>query len=236
MMKFLPFFLILLVTGCSSVNNNYSGEPITGSVVSDSFFADASQFKNNLVKLRLRDTSGDDLFSVFRLQEKVTKGLKLAGYNITQNDDFGILIDVNVRRISRANIYKPNTGTGLLLGGVVGAEAARNTGSGISAVSGMVVGAVAGNTLEAVLKKSGAQQTLILNADVNIGINELNSSDSNEIIIGQSKFKQTQDRSAYKAFSMTDGLEVVVYGGGANTQQVMSAIEDRLARILSGIL
>lgn len=122
------------------------------------------------------------------------------------------------------------------MGGVVGAEASSGNNSGISSVSGMIVGAVAGNSIETVIRKAGSKQTFILRADVNIGISESDSNSEAEIIIGQSKFKKSPTMSTYNAFSMTDSLEVVVYGGGNKADVVITAIENRLGRILSSIL
>jgi outer membrane lipoprotein SlyB len=229
-------FCLIIASGCTSLRDKGSEQPITGSVVSGSFFADSSQFRNNQVKLRLRDTSGDEFFSISRLKKNVVTGLELAGYNVTSNDDFGILIDVNVRKISRGVDASSNSGVGVLLGGVVGAEASSGNNSGISSVSGMIVGAVAGNSIETVIRKAGSKQTFILRADVNIGISESDSNSEAEIIIGQSKFKKSPTMSTYNAFSMTDSLEVVVYGGGNKADVVITAIENRLGRILSSIL
>ncbi len=227
----------IFLIGCAG-GSSKPAEIETGSAISGSFFADSSQFANSRVKLRIRDTSGDELLNIGRLKDQITSTLATGGYS-ESDEDFGILIDVNTVRLSSvANAGgSRNSGLGTIIGGVLGGEVARKGGE-VTQTSGIILGAIAGTAIESILKTSGTDQTYVLVAEVNVGVRRLDESANATISIGKSRFKQEQSDSVYEAFAMSDKLVVIAYGGGKgfSKAEVLGRIEARIARVIGGIL
>ncbi|MCG8512306.1 MAG: complement resistance protein TraT [Rhodospirillales bacterium] len=68
-----------------------------GSVVDGSLVTDASFHKNKKIKLRTRNTSGDLSFDLGGFSDQLTRAYAAKGYEPTDHDDFGLMLDVNVR-------------------------------------------------------------------------------------------------------------------------------------------
>lgn len=234
-------FAILMV-GCASSSMANRSEFQIGSAISRNLFVDSSQFANRTIKLRLRNSSGDDDLDIGRLRQSIESNLLAAGYSISDKN-FGIVMDINAfqfRTIATSNASS-NKGIGVLLGGVLGYEATRRS-SDIAAGSGLILGAVAGSTLEDILRSHDSRSTYLTLCDVNIGLVRKESTTNDRFIIGGNRIeypKDTeQDKDAYTGFAMRETIRVAVYAGDSSERvtHTIGAIVDRLGRVIANLL
>jgi hypothetical protein len=209
-------------------------------MTSKNLFIDSSQFANRTVKLRLRNSSGEPLMDIGRLRGAIESGLISAGYQIGDRD-FGLVIDVNVfqmQSVYRSNL-RNNSGLAALVGGVVGYEAAKQSG-GISSTSGAILGAVAGIALEEVLRTHSENATYIALCDVNIGVVKKEYTKNDRFVVGGNKIehKEPDEPDAFKNFSRRELVRVAAYAGDdANREnQTIEVLVDRLGRVVANLL
>lgn len=234
---FLPL-IFLALAGCaaSDFRNN---ELKIGSATSKNVFIDASQFANRTVKVRLRNSSGDPSIDVSSLRVAVESGLRTAGYQIAEQN-FGILVDVNLYFMNSVaqGRQRASNEVGALLGGVAGYEMAKRPG-GMGAGSGALLGAIAGATLQDVLRYSNEYDTYLVLTDVNIGVVKQENKKKDFFVIGGNRIEQREeDNGTFESFAMRETLKVAVYGGDKRERrtQVMNAMQDRLTHVLSNLL
>ena len=213
-----------------------------GSATSRNLFIDSTQFANHTIKLRLRNSSGDPSLDVAALRQSVETGLRSAGYTIS-DQNFGIVLDVNAFQFqtAAASNVTSNSGLGMLLGGVIGYESAKRSGS-IGGGSGAIVGAVAGTLLEDVLRNHGTRATYLALCDVNIGVVRQESTKNDRFVIGGNKIERAKDddreKDTFSGFAMRETVRVAVYAGDSpdRAYQTVGAIVDRLGRVIANLL
>jgi hypothetical protein len=239
---FIAICFTWLLSGCASHSAVNQNAFQIGSATSRNLFVDSSQFANRIIKLRLRNSSGDPDLDIFRLRQSIESGLRSAGYTIG-DQDFGIVIDVNAfqfRTAATSNISS-NSGVGALLGGVLGYEATKRS-SEIGAGSGAILGAVAGSALEDILRVHGSRSTYLALCDVNIGVVRKSSTKNDRFVIGGNKIEHTdddgKDKDTYTGFAMRDTIRVAVYAGNSAelANQTIGAVIDRLGRVIANLL
>ena len=116
-----------------------------GSVVERNFVTDASLYQNRKIKVRTRNTSGDNAFDLGRFTQQLRDAYAANGYEPTDGDDFGLLIDVNVMYSGQiqTNLAKEYGFLGAAGGGLAGA--ARSNGGAIATTGAVLAGAVFGS-------------------------------------------------------------------------------------------
>lgn len=233
----LPLIFVALA-GCAT-NDLRGNEFKIGSATSKNVFIDASQFANRTVKVRLRNSSGDPSIDVSRIRGAVESGLRAAGYQIGEKN-FGILVDVNLYFMNSVaqGRQRVSSEVGVLLGGVAGYEMAKRPG-GVGAGSGALLGAIAGATLQEVLRSNNEYDTYLVLSDVNIGVVKQENKKKDFFIIGGNRIEQREEENGtFESFAMRETLKVAVYAGDKRERraQVMDAIQDRLARVVSNLI
>ena len=237
----LSLILMLMLSACSSPAASQNPFQI-GSATSQNLFVDSSQFANKTIKLRLRNSSGDPDLDIARLRQSIEFGLRSAGYEISEKD-FGIVMDINAfqfRTAATSNVTS-TSGLGVLLGGVVGYEAAKRS-ADISRGSGAILGAVAGAAIEDIIRHHGTRSTYLALCDVNIGIVRKESTKDDRFVIGGNRIERVQeedkDKDTYTGFAMRDTVRVAVYAGddSEHSYQTIGAIVDRLGRVIANLL
>ena len=204
-----------------------------GSTVSRNILVDASQFVNRKIKIRIRNTSGDPAFNLHQFRASLERAYAEKGYEPSQQDGFGILLDVNVIYSGQASRNKAQE-LGLLgasAGGIVGTA----KGGGIGAAAGIVTGA----TLGTVIGSYVTEDTYIVIARVNLAIMKLEpKDDGTTIVFSSSQKKEHRKRKAVRAFQQRLRNQIAVYAGGENTPQATIAgnVRQRFIRILSDII
>lgn len=241
---------VLCIPGCSSVDTVSRSSPFgsalpmngfqIGSATSKNLFVDSSQFANRTIKLRLRNSSGDPALDMARLRGSIESGLVSAGYRIS-DQDFGIVMDVNafqMQSVAKASVTT-NSGLGALLGGVVGYETAKRPG-GISPGGGAMLGAIAGATIEEIIRNHGEYYTYIALCDVNIGVLRKEYKKSDRFVIGGNKIehKEPDEPDAFTNFALRDTVRVAAYAGDDVSRygQTINALLDRLGRVVANLL
>lgn len=233
---------LVLAAGCSPVPKSQQGLMI-GSSTSKNLFLDSSQFANRKVKLRLRNSSGDPGINMSRVRGAIEAGLRDAGYQVVDSEDFGILVDVNMFQLqsAAATRVRDSSGLGTLLGAVAGFEATRrNSNSGVAVGSGVILGAVAGYKLEEIIRANSEVTTYVALSDVNIGVVRRESTAKDSFTIGGNKYvhKDESESPTFKGFALRDTIRVAVYAGDDFEKRnlTVDAILDRLGRVVSNLI
>lgn len=232
-------FALLALAGCASPRYGASGFRI-GSATSKNLFVDARQFANRQVRLRLRNSSGDPSINVATMRSSVEDGLRAAGYSVSE-ENAGIVIDVNLYFTDSVAVGRQRASNeiGILLGGVAGYELGKRPG-GVSGGSGAILGAIAGATLQEVLRANNEFDTYVALCDVNIGVVRQESRKKDSLVIGGNRIEHEKqdERGTFEAFALRENVKVAVYAGDRRERhsQVMVAIQDRLARVLANLI
>lgn len=239
----LAFPLAGLVAGCAVGTYREQGLMI-GSTVSRNLFMDANQFGNRNVKLRLRNSSGDPGVDMARMRSDVESNLRSAGYSIADSAA-GIVVDANLYFMNNVATgrQRASNEVGALLGGVVGYEATKGRG-GVGAGSGAILGAIAGATLQDVLRQHNDYDSYLAVCDVNIGVIRQQNTKRDSFVIGGNRFDQDrrrdQDEQAltFDSFAIKETVKVYVWAGDLRTRKdsLIWAIQDRLARVVANLI
>ena len=115
-----------------------------GSSMDSQFIVDSSLFVNNKIKLRIRNTSGVPSFDLHQFKGQLEESFAALGYIPTSKNDFGILLDINVRYSGQIqeNMSDDMKMLGGVAGGVAGAYDPMTKGENREALAGGAVGAV----------------------------------------------------------------------------------------------
>lgn len=215
-----------------------------GSTVSRNLFMDAIQFGNKSVKVRLRNSSGDPGIDMAHMRGDVEANLRSAGYSIADGTA-GIVVDANLYFLNNVATgrQRASNEVGVLLGGVVGYEAAKGRG-GVGAGSGAILGAIAGATLQDVLRQHNDYDSYLAVCDVNIGVVRQQNTKRDSFVIGGNRFDQDRQRDqderslTFDSFALRETVKVYVWAGDLRSRKdsLMSAIQDRLARVVANLI
>lgn len=242
--RFLTTALIaLILSSCVGAPTTRMGmikDPDTGlmigSRVENSFITDASFHKNSKIKVRIRNTSGDTAFNLNTFQSTLENAYANAGYEPTSEDDFGILVDVNVR-------YSGQIQTNLEAEyGFLGAAAGGITGYRSNATAGTAIGTVAGATLGSIAGSFATDDTYIIITNVTYAIikDTRSKKPAKTVTFNRSKSIYNEDKKKEKKRGMKKTITsgVAVYAGGRNTPQsvITEQVRERIARIVSNII
>ena len=213
-----------------------------GSVIDRTFITDPSFFKNNRLKIRMRNTSGDSAFDLRRFTNDLESAFAANGYEPTRENDFGLLVDVNVKYSGQVqrNLAKEYALLGAAGGGIAGAAKSGDT-------LGALGGTLAGASFGAVAGSFVTEDTYIIVAHVTVGIiKESRKSASKKIIFSRS-FKPHEDEEGRlikeeertaRRFKKTLSTDVSVFAGGTNVAQsrIADEVRRRLIRIVGDII
>lgn len=228
-----------LLIGCA-VPSHHEGEFRIGSATSKNIFVDPTQFTNRVVKLRLRNSSGDPGIDMTKVRASVEQGIRSAGYTVGESN-FGLVLDVNLYFMNSVALgrQRASNEVGLLLGGVTGYELTKRSG-GLGAGSGAIVGAIAGASLQEVLRSNTEYDSYLAVCDVNIGVVKQENKKQDSFVIGGNRMEhRLQDENGtFESFAMRETVKVSVYAGDRRERRpfVIDAIQDRLARVVSNLI
>ncbi|WP_162291142.1 complement resistance protein TraT [Pseudodesulfovibrio profundus] len=210
-----------------------------GSAMDRQFIVDSSLFVNNKIKLRIRNTSGDPAFNLYEFKNRLENAYAAQGYEPTDGNDFGILLDINVNYSGQ--IQEDMRGEGLLaggaLGGVAGAYDPITTGSGNTWAKG-TAGAVVGATVGYILGSYVTDDTYIIRSDITLAtIAPREENDGTTIVFGKSE-KISRKKNNFRGFRQREKVTLAVYAGGRNVDQseITSGVQQRMLRILTDVI
>ena len=210
-----------------------------GSVVERNFVTDASFYRNKKIKIRIRNTSGDVAFDLGGFSRQLEAAYIANGYSPTQDDDFGLLIDVNVMYSGQmqTNLAKEFAFLGAAGGGLSGA--ALSGSEAIGTTGGVFAGAVFGHILGSYV----TDDTYIIVSRVTFAEIQDKRTASKSISFSRSpkhKFEEEDrgDRSDKRGFKKTYSTGVSVFAGGRNVAQsrISSEVKARIIRIVGNII
>lgn len=224
-------------TRLGMVKNPETGLMI-GSRVEKTIITDASFHKNKKIKVRIRNTSGDMAFDMYGFRSQLERAYASAGYKPTDDDDFGLLVDVVVRYSGQiqTNMESEYAFLGGAGGGIAGYRS--------NATAGTAIGAVAGATLGSIVGSFVTDDTYIIVTDVTYATIRDTSSSSPAKTVIFSRSTRTDDDGDKDNNRSQRGLKrsittgVAVYAGGRNTPQseIAGQVRERIARIVSNII
>lgn len=222
-------------TRIGMVENKETGIMI-GSRVEKSIITDPSLHKNNKIKVRIRNTSGDVAFDLYSFREKLERAYATAGYTAVSGNDFGILVDVNVRYSGQiqTNLATEYAFLGGAAGGIVGYRSNTTAGTAIGAVSGATLGNIIGSYV--------TDDTYIIITDVTYAsIRERKSKEGKSITFSRSPIPykdEDEEKRPNRSLRKTISTGVAVFAGGQNISQaeISDQVRDRIIRIVRDII
>ena len=237
-----------VLAGCANLINPPSRmgmvkDPDTGlqmgSVVERSIVTDPSFYRNRKIKVRIRNTSGDVAFNLKRFANLINDAYAETGYQPSKRDDFGLLVDVNVKYSGQ---IQTNLSTEFgFLGAAAGGLAGAARGEAIAAAAGTIAGA----TLGAIIGSFITDDTYIIVAEVTFGIvGGTPKRDGKRIRFSRSisghpeDAEELEERRKRRGFAKTRQTSIAVFAGGRNVRQaeIAGMVRDRFVRIIRDVI
>jgi len=240
--------MLLPLSGCGNIVNpppryGMVKDPDTGlqfgSIVQRAIVTDASFFENRRIKVRVRNTSGDRAFDLHGFKARIEETYQRAGYEPTSADDFGLLLDVNVRYSGQIQTNLANEFG--FLGASAGGLAGASRGEGIATASGILAGA----TLGGIIGSYVTDDTYIIVAEVTFGIVRGAPRRDGKTVIFSRGYqgdpedrREIEERRKRRGFRATHSTGISVFAGGRNVRQseIAAHVRDRFVRIISDII
>jgi len=240
----------LSLAGCLGASPARMGmvkDPATGlqfgSVVSNTIVTDPAFHKNRRIKVRVRNTSGDTAFDLHGFTGQLQDAYRKAGYEPTEGDDFGLLLDCNVKysgQIQR-NLAQEYALLGATAGGIAGAAVGRD------ALVGGTVGVLSGATFGSIVGSFVTEDTYIIVTQVTVAmIREPRKESSKTIVFSRSPNPaEDEDERRYKeeergtaAIRKSSTADVAVFAGGTNVpqSQIAAEVRQRVIRIVGDFI
>lgn len=209
-----------------------------GSVIGNNLVTDASFYNNNKIKVRTRNTSGDLAFGLREFTNQLKDTYSQNGYEPTSKNDFGLLIDVNVRYSGQiqSNLASDYSFLGAAAGGIAGYRSQANAGTAIGAVAGATLGSILGSFV--------ADDTYIIVADITFGVvkkfkkSKKTVTFSNSVKLKNLDDPDEDDQVLNRGFKKTLRTQVSVYAGGRNVTQaeISRQVRERIIRIVGDFI
>lgn len=211
-----------------------------GATKSGEFIADPSMFRNSRLKLRIRNTTGDPSLDMYSFRQQLERAYSDVGYEVTNGDDFGILLDVNVRYFGQMTEMMPSEYTflGAAAGGVLGAAPGIQSGRSADALTGVAAGSVIGAAATEILRNYMTNETFIIISSVTMATVMPEFTDEDNTISFVTGKKLKQKKTNFKGFRSRDTVYLAVYAGGrmAGKTDIISEVRNRHMRILKDII
>ncbi len=230
---------IITLTGCAQ--NTRMGmvrDPGTGlmygSTIEKNLLTDATFYRNRKIKVRTRNTSGDKAFGLSEFTRGLNNVYAGKGYEPTSNEDFGLIMDVNV--MYSGHIQNNSSSIFAFLGAAAGSL----YGARANTAYGEDIGLVSGATLGAIVGTHATQDTYMIIARVTFGsVKKAKHSKKTVTFSRSEKLKNIDDldeeEQVYnRGFKKTFSTQVAVYAGGANVsqKQIAQEVRRRMIRIV----
>jgi hypothetical protein len=210
-----------------------------GSIVDGSIITDASLFKNRKLKIRIRNTSGDINFNLKNFTEQLNSTYAAQGYEPTNDDDFGLMLNLNVLYSGQiqTNLSKEFAFLGGAAGGIAGYRSEVNAGTAIGAVGGATLGGIIGSFV--------TDDTYIIVASASFSIIKgPKKSEGKTITFSRSipgkieDEEERQERLKSRSIKRTVTNKIAVFAGGRNVRQsdIAREVRQRLIRIMGDII
>ncbi|MEG3619412.1 complement resistance protein TraT [Magnetovibrio sp. PR-2] len=233
----------LLLSGCLGPNKPRMGMVVDedtgimyGSAIERNFVTDASFYHNSKMKVRTRNTSGDEAFDLSQFTGDLKSAYETNGYTPTTADDFGLLVDVNV--MYSGQVQSSQAAAYSWLGGVLGSTYGGDTRRGI--ITATATGAALGH----IIGSFDRDNTYMVVARVTFGIVKPFKESRKRVTFSRSeKLKNIDDPNEDEkvirgGFRKTYTTELAIYAGGKNVAQseITEEVRRRAVRILADLI
>jgi uncharacterized protein YcfJ len=230
----------IILSGCVSsagnrlamVRNEETGL-MYGSQVSGSLLTDPAFFPNKKLKLTIRNTTGDDAFKMREFRDQIEGAYLDKGYDITDDSDFGLKVDVNVVFSGQlqSDRMEEYAGIGLVGGSLMGNRSKAHDGQNLWTAAGAGMGAILG--------ANDKEDTYIIVTKVTVGIRDRKRQRRKVITFSRSeKIRDYDDDESFGKWRETATIGVAVYAGGRNTPQdkISAEVRRRISNIVGDII
>ncbi len=211
-----------------------------GAVKSGEFIADPAMFRNNKLKLRIRNTTGDSSLDLYNFRQQLEQSYRDIGYEISSGNDFGILLDINVKYFGQVTDMLPSEYTflGAAGGGVAGAFTGIQGGRPADALTGMAAGSVIGAALTEIIRNYVTEETFIIISSVTMGTVMPEYVEDEQTISFITGKKVREKKTNFKGFRSRETINLAVYAGGtmASKSDIINEVRNRHLRILKDII
>ncbi|HAS89604.1 MAG TPA: hypothetical protein DCS48_09925 [Desulfovibrio sp.] len=230
---------LVLMTGCRSKQRmgmvrEQSTGLLYGSVTSNNFVVDPSQFDPPKLKLTIRNTSGDPAVNLKALRRALETAYKNKGYKIAKTGKYSAHLDINLRYSGQISEDRVNEIS--LWGGTGGAYMGASIGQTLDA---LVLGSASGAAIGAIVGQYATRDTYIMVADVVLGIVDKYAKKRKSIVqFDDTQIKWEDEDDGFSAYRTRESIQAAVYAGGDNTpqSQIVRGVTLRFKRILQDII
>lgn len=207
-----------------------------GSAIENSLVTDASFYKNRKIKIRTRNTSGDTAFNLASFTGNLDTAYAEKGYTPTSEEDFGLIMDVNV--LYSGQIQRNLANEFGLIGALVGSKYGGQTDRGITLAT--ISGAAIGN----ILGHYATEDTYIIVAQVTFAVVKPYKKSKKRVTFSRSEKLVDIDDPNEEEKIITRGLkkrymtQITVYAGGRNLSQstISDKVKARAVRIVADFI
>lgn len=211
-----------------------------GSCVSNDFIVDPSLFGNKELKVRIRNTSGDEAFDLTCFHDVLEQAYADTGYKVTRSGKFGVYLDINVKYSGQIqdNYSREGRRAGGVAGALAGAYPGFEAGKNADMLMGGAVGAVVGATLGAVAGAFVTDDTYIIVADLALGTTTPKERDDSTTLLFGVDRRKKRTRNNFRSFRSLKKVRLYVYAGGrmVGQQQIADGVRKRFVSILKDII
>jgi len=207
-----------------------------GSAIENNLVTDASFYTNRSIKVRTRNTSGDTAFNLKDFTDNLISSYRAKGYEPTDKDGFGLLMDVNVLYSGQVQTTQSTQFS------VIGALMGSTYGGGSQ--KGNIVATATGATLGHILGSYLTDDTYMIVAEVTFGeVKEYKQSKKRVTFSRSEKLANiddpTSEEKVYaRGFKNTFTTQFTVYAGGRNLKQseITDEVRKRAVRIAADFI
>ncbi|HLO76841.1 MAG TPA: complement resistance protein TraT, partial [Magnetospirillum sp.] len=187
----------------------------------NSVLVDPAMFPNKRLKLSLRNMSGDPVWDLDAIRERLYQGYVSKGYARSDGNDFGLKVDLNVIRsqqfdrdmITQFGFLGGNMG--VVAGGVVGAGAGGLSGAAMGAGVGMAAGAALG-TLAGYFTNDNIYVVI---TEATFAVRRNAAKARRVVTFDGSPRVEEWDETGFGSFNRVHRVLIANYGGGRNVTQ-----------------
>ncbi len=162
------------------------------------------------------------------------------GYEVTESDDFGILLDINVRYFGQATAMLPSEYTFLAsaAGGLIGGATGMQNGRPADTMVGIAAGSVIGAAIGEIIRNYATDETFAIVTSVTLATVMPEQIEDERTISFVTGKKIREKKTNFRGFRSRDTVELAVYAGGrmADKDDVIDEVRARHLRILKNII
>lgn len=241
----LVVFIGLIISACSVMPNkprlgmvvDQKTGLMFGSAIENNLVTDATFYSNRTLKVRTRNTSGDDAFILTSFKDDLKTAYSAKGYEpINDGEPFGLLMDINV--MYSGQVQTNQAAQFSLVGALLGSTYSGNTDRG------KIVAVTSGAALGNIIGQFATEDTYMIVANVTFGVVKSRKISKRRVTFSRSKKlanidDPTKDEKVYaRGFKKTFTTQFTVFAGGRNISQseIVEQVRKRAVRIAADFI